>query len=95
MNGIELSLFGFKKLSHEIELKELKCSIPELQKESIKVYTGKYPSQSGQKQRLVIREERIPEVKPDSLKIIRMTSRYYYEVCTNPALHKYVEKVMK
>jgi len=95
VNGIELNLLGFEKLSQEIDLKEVKCSMPELQKKSIKVYTGKYPTLSGQYQRLVIREERIPEVKPDTLKIIRMTSRYYYEVCTHPALYEYVKKVMK
>ncbi len=95
VNGIELNLPGFEKLSQEIDLKDVQCSMPELQKKSIKVYTGKYPTLSGQYQRLVIREERIPEVEPDSLEIIRMTSRCYYEVCTHPALYTYVEKVMK
>ncbi len=95
VNGIELNLFGFQKLSQEIDLKEVQCSMPELQKESFKVYTGKYPTLSGQYQRLVIREEQIPEVKPNNVEIIRMTSRYYYEVCTHPALYKYVEKALK
>ncbi|MDM8554782.1 hypothetical protein QUF75_08645 [Desulfococcaceae bacterium HSG7] len=95
VNGIELNIPGFKKLSQEIDLKELQCSMPELQEESFKVYTGIYPTLSGQYQRLVIREERIPEVQPDSLEIIRMTSRYYYEVCTHPVLHKHVAKLVK
>jgi len=95
VNGIELNLLGFEKLSQEIDLKEVQCTMPELQNKSIKVYTGKYPTLSGQYQRLVIREDRIPEIKPDSLKIIRMTSRYYYEVCTHPALYEYVKKVIK
>jgi len=94
VNGIELNLLGFQKLSEEIDLKEMQCSIPALQKEKIKVYTGKYPTLSGQYQRLVIREERIPEVKPESLKVLRMTSRYYYEVCTHPGLYEYVENVL-
>ncbi len=95
VNGIELNLQGFQKLSQEIDLKAVKCSMPELQKKSFKVYTGKYPTLSGQYQRLVIRENKIPEVKPDSLKIIGMTSRYYYEVCTHPGLYKYVDKMMR
>jgi len=94
VNGIELNLLGFEKLSEEIDLKEVQCSMPELQKERIKLYTGKYPTLSGQYQRLVIREQQIPEVKPDSLNIIRMTSRYYYEVCTHPGLYEYVEKAL-
>jgi hypothetical protein len=95
VNGIELNIPGFKKLSQEIDLKELECSMPELQEESFKVYTGIYPTLSGQYQRLVIRKDQIPEVKPDNLEIIRMTSRYYYEVCTHPALHEHVAKLMK
>lgn len=94
VNGIELNLLGFEKLSKEIDLKAVQCTIPELQKDCFKVYTGKYPTLSGQYQRLVIREDRIPEVNPENLEIIRMTSRCYYEVCTHPLLHSYVEKVI-
>ncbi len=94
VNGIELNLLGFKKLSKEIDLKAVQCTIPKLQSDSFKVYTGKYPTLSGQYQRLVIREDRIPEVNPENLDIIRMTSQRYYEVCTHPLLHNYVEKVI-
>jgi hypothetical protein len=67
--------------------------IPDLQKEKIKIYTGKFPTVTGEYQHLVIREASIPEVVPDELRVIRQTDQKYYEVCTHPMLYKYVENL--
>lgn len=91
LNGIELSGDGFRKLSAEIELKTLKCVIPELQPEEIKLHTGKFPTVTGKFKRLVIREDDIWEVSPDTLEPIRPTSRKYFEVCSHPAIFEYVK----
>jgi hypothetical protein len=93
VNGIELNQEGFKKLSQEINLKLVECVIPELQQGKLRLYTGKFPTVSGKYQRLVIREEQIPEVNLDGLSIIRMTPRKYYEVCTHPAVYEHLKKV--
>jgi hypothetical protein len=93
VNGIELNADGFEKLSKEIHLKSMESYIPDLQKEKIEIYTGKFPTTTGEYQRLVIREARIPEVVPDELRVIRQTDQKYYEVCTHPILYKYVENL--
>jgi len=93
INGIELNADGFEKLSKEINLKSIECYIPDLQKEKIKIHTGKFPTVTGEYQSLVIREARIPEIAPDELRVIRQTDQKYYEVCTHPMLYKYVENL--
>jgi hypothetical protein len=93
VNGIELNADGFEKLSKEIHLRSMEASIPDLQKEKIKIYTGKFPTVTGEYQRLVIREARIPELVPDELRIIRQTDQKYYEVCTHQMLYNYVENL--
>lgn len=94
VNGIELNPAGFEKLSKEIDLKVMECTIRDLQEEVIKVYTGIFPTVTGKYQRLVIREGQIKEVVPGDLSVIRMTSRKYYEVCTNPRVYEYVRNMV-
>lgn len=87
VNGIELSAAAFEKLSHEIDLKLLKGDFTDSQNRKSNLYLGKFPTQSGRYQRIVIREAQIPVVDPDSLKTRKVTSRKYYEVCTHPKLY--------
>jgi hypothetical protein len=93
VNGIELNAEGFAKLSQEIDLQSFTCHIPKLQAEKIDVHTGKFPTVTGKYQRLIIREAQIPVVSPHDFTVIRKTDQKYYEVCTNPLLYEYVEKL--
>ncbi len=93
VNGIELNSEGFEKLAKEIDLKEVNFSLPELQKEKIRIHTGKFPTVTGKYQRLIIREAHIPEITPDNLQVIRPTNQKYYEVCTNPKLYKHLKSL--
>jgi hypothetical protein len=93
VNGIELNAEGFTKLSREIDLQSFTCHIPKLQSEKIKIHTGKIPTITGKYQRLVIREAQIPVVSPHDFTIIGETDQKYYEVCTHPLLHQYVENL--
>jgi hypothetical protein len=95
VNGIELSAPGFEKLSHEIDLKALKNEFADPFGRKSKLYTGKFPTQSGRYQRLVIREAQIPVVDPTTLKTGKITSRKYYEVCTHPKLYAYARKMTR
>lgn len=88
VNGIELNEAGFKKLSKEINLKASTLDFPDLYEEKIKIFTGKYPTTSGNYQRLILREAPVPEVEQDSLQVKRFTDRVYYEVSTHPELYK-------
>jgi hypothetical protein len=89
VNGIELDPEGFAKLSREINLKSIEY--PTENNETVILYTGKVPTLSGNYQRLVIREAAILEVKPETMAVIRPTSRKYYEVCTQPAIYEFIE----
>ena len=91
VNGIELNQEGFAKLSNEIDLKLLKYDLGGGQDRSM-LYTGKFPTKSGRYQRLIIREAQIPVIDPATLKIVRVSSRKYYEVCTHPKLYKWVRQ---
>lgn len=92
VNGIELSALAFEKLSHEIDLKLLRGDFVDSYKQKSDLYIGKFPTQSGRYQRIIIREAQIPVVDPASLKTQRMTSRKYYEVCTHPKLYSWAKK---
>ncbi len=92
VNGIELNSDGFEKLSTEIDLRVVDVNIRGINKGD-RFYTGKFPTTIGKYQRLVIRESNIPKVDADSLNVIQLTSRKYYEVCTNLKLYEYVKKI--
>jgi hypothetical protein len=92
VNGIELSPHAFEKLSHEIDLKLLKGTFKDAQNQKSSLYVGKFPTQSGRYQRIVIREAQIPVVDPDTLKTRGITSHKYYEVCTHPKIYALAKK---
>ncbi len=87
VNGIELSAAAFEKLSHEINLKLLPGEIRDSRNQKSNFYVGKFPTQSGRYQRIIIREAQIPLVDPATLKAKSITSRKYYEVCTHPKIY--------
>jgi class 3 adenylate cyclase len=91
VNGIELSAAAFDKLSHEIDLKLLKGRIRDVHNPKSNLYAGKFPTQSGRYQHIVIREAQIPVVDPNTLKTKKITSRKFYEVCTHPKLYAWAK----
>jgi hypothetical protein len=93
VNGIELSAAGFEKLAKEIDLKMTTADFGDMQDHKSTLYAGKFPTKSGRYQRLIIRESQIPVVDPVRSKIVRITSRKYYEVCTHPKLYKWVRQI--
>ena len=92
VNGIELNVAGFKKLTAEIDLKTLNCLIPEVQKDPIILHTGKFPLITGAFQRLIIREGWVHALNPVNMKILGKVNRKYYEICTQEPLKQYVDK---
>lgn len=91
VNGIELSEAGFAKLSSEINLMALDGEIAGVTRDRVKLHTGKVPTVNGRYQRIIIREAVIPLVGADELNLTgNLTAGKYYEVCTDPALYKYV-----
>jgi class 3 adenylate cyclase len=89
VNGIELNVEGFDKLSREIKLTSV--LYPGKGDEPVTLYAGKVPTLNGQFQPIVIREDAIVEVKPGTTEVIGKTSQKYYEVCVNHAIYEYVK----
>ena len=94
VNGIQLDNFAFHKLSREIDLKQMVLNIPEVSKSKISVYTGIFPTQTRQYQRIVIREAMIPIINPETYRLEGMTSERYYEVCTSSLIYDHVNKAL-
>jgi hypothetical protein len=92
VNGIELSAAGFEKLSNEIDLKMLEGDFSDQHNLKSRLYSGRFPTQSGRYQRLIIREAQIPVVDGSALTLARVTSRKYYEVCTHPKLYAWAKQ---
>lgn len=88
VNGIELDAAAFEKLSKEIDLKAVELTI---RKKKQKFYTGKFPTVNGVYQRLIIREGLISRVDPDTLAVIKLTDRKYYEIPMNPKLYEHIK----
>ncbi len=93
VNGIELNLEGFEKLSNEIDLKLLQGNLTDMIKQKSNFYTGKFPTKSGYYQRLLIRESQIPIIDPVTFKIKSISERKYYEVCSNPDLYQWADQL--
>jgi len=91
VNGIELSDDGFEKLQKEIQLEQLEMKAPGAEGEPHQLYIGKYPTVSGTSHQLVVRQAPLPIISLGDLRVTGTTGRYYYEVCTNPALIRYIK----
>ena len=92
VNGIELSAAGFEKLRREIDLKPVMVPMKGSGKTDYQLFAGTFPTTSGRYQPLVIRKAPVGRVSEPDLRVIRMTDRSYYEVCTHPKLLEYVQK---
>jgi hypothetical protein len=90
VNGIELSVDGFNKLTKEINLKSIVYTAGK--NENVKLYTGKVPTVNGKFQQLAIREAAIYEVKPETVDVTGETKRNYYEVCTHQEIYDFIDK---
>ena len=90
VNGIELSVDGFNKLTKEINLKSIIYTAGK--NENVKLYTGKVPTVIGNYQPIAIREATIYEVKPETVDVTGETKRNYYEVCTHQDIYDFIDK---
>ena len=91
VNGIELSDDAFEKLHKEIQMEQIDLKAPGAESEPHQLFVGKYPTVSGTSHHLVIRQAPLPIISLSELKVTGSTGRYYYEVCTNPTLLRYIK----
>ncbi len=95
VNGIELSMEAFNKLNGEIEMRRIEAIFPDVVKEKIKIYLGKFPTANGKFKKLVVREAPILEILTGEYGgNLKRTSKNYYEVVSNPRVIEYVDKLI-
>ena len=89
MNGIELNDEGFEKLAGEISLETIQAKLDKpWGQEQVTLYYGEVPMGESV-ELLVLRQGVARQLLPDG-KIGKPADRYYYEVCTSPALYDLV-----
>ena len=88
LNGIRINEAAFQRLKREISLEPARMELPQLWgSEDFRLFTGMVPVGSDIFRKIVIRASRIPHIDPNNFNLVEWTGRWYYEVCTNPAIY--------
>ena len=94
IGGININEAAFQKLKQEIALQATSREMRTLwDKEPVRLYTGVVPIGQGFR-RIVVREARIARINSRDFGFKQWTDRKYYEVCTHPAIHEFVESTL-
>ncbi len=95
LGGIRLNEPAFRKLEQEISLVPLAVKLPpsaSSDKGEYRLFSGTVPVDRDIFRKIVIRQSRMPRIKPEDFSILGWTDRNYYEVCTDPAIYAALEK---
>lgn len=93
VGGIRMSEPAFLRLKEEISLTPVEVNFPQLWgTEENSYYTGLVPVAADVFRRIVVRAARIPMVETGNFNLVQWTESRLYELCTNEAVYKSVEK---
>jgi class 3 adenylate cyclase len=96
LGGIRMNEAAFRKLQKEITLEPLKVKLPaslaSSDKGEYKLFTATVPVDHDIFRKIVIRQSRIPRIEAADFSVKGWTDRFYYEVCTDPAIYAALEK---
>ena len=94
LGGIRMNEAAFRKLEQEISLVPLAVKLPSAScdKGEYRLSSGTVPVDREIFRKIVVRESRVPRVRPEDLSVLNWTERAYYEVCTDPAIYAALEK---
>lgn len=88
LNGIRMNEAAFQRLKREINLEPCRLELPQLWgSEDFRLFVGMVPVGSDIFRKIVVRASRIPQIDPNNFNLVQWTGRWYYEVCTNPAIY--------
>ena len=88
LNGIRMNEAAFQRLKREISLEPCRLELPQLWgSEDFRLFVGMVPVGSDIFRKIVVRASRIPHIDPNNFNLVEWTGRWYYEVCTNPAIY--------
>lgn len=93
VGGIRMSEAAFLRLKEEISLTPVEVNFPQLWgTEENSYYTGLVPVAADVFRRIIVRAARIPMVETGNFNLVQWTESLLYELCTNDAVYKSVEK---
>ena len=88
VNGIRMSEAAFRQLGQEISLEACRVELPQLWgSEDFRLHAGLVPLGGDIFRKIVVRASRVPQIDPREFSLKQWTERWYYEVCTNPAVY--------
>ncbi len=92
LNGIRMSEAAFHRLQQEISLEPRRLELPQLWgSEGFRLYVGTVPVDNDIFRKVVVRSSRIPQIDPHTFSLQQWTERWYYEICSNPAVYALME----
>lgn len=92
LSGIRINEAGFKRLQEEISLEPCRMDFPALWgSEEYQMFSGMVPIGNDIFRRIVVRSSRIPHIERKDFSLQKWTERWYYEICSNPAIYSALE----
>jgi hypothetical protein len=87
-----MSETAFRRLQEEISLEPCRLVLPELWgDEKFRLHSGMVPVGNDIFRRVLIRASRIAQIDTRDFSLQRWADRWYYEVCSNPAVYAELE----
>jgi hypothetical protein len=92
LNGIRISEAAFQRLKQEISLELSPLDFPKAwDGEEFHLWSGLVPVGNDIFRKIVVRGSRMPQIDPHSFSVQLWTERWFYEVCSNPAIDAKLE----
>jgi hypothetical protein len=92
LNGIRISEAAFQRLKQEISLELSPLDLPKAwEGEEFHLWSGLVPVGNDIFRKIVVRGTRMPQIDPHNFSVQLWTERWYYEICSNPAIDAKLE----
>ncbi len=92
LNGIRISEAAFQRLKQEISLELSPLDLPKaFEGEEFHLWSGLVPVGNDIFRKIVVRGSRMPQIDPHNFSVQLWTERWYYEICSNPAIDAKLE----
>jgi hypothetical protein len=92
LNGIRISEAAFLRLKQEISLELSPLDLPKTwEGEEFHLWSGLVPVGNDIFRKIVVRGTRMAQIDPHTFSVQHWTERWYYEVCSNPAIDAKLE----
>jgi class 3 adenylate cyclase len=95
LGGIRMNEAAFRKLEQEISMVPLSVKLPPSlspDKAEYNLLSGTVPVDRDIFRKIVVRQSRVPRIRVEDFSVQDWTERFYYEVCTDPAIYAALEK---